>query len=156
MTIKELYKTNFEDAVTTLCYESDYYITSIEIIKDFIKKLLDEDNFIFAEHLIVALNNTDAYYYDYDFSLGTFETPKPLTELEDLEVQSSHTHSVQYTLQVAAYPRQSSHRHPWLRPGISRHARPDRASPPSPAPTNYPPVSALLPDTLHSSALAHI
>jgi len=85
MTIKELYKTNFEDAVTTLCYESDYYITSIEIIKDFIKKLLDEDNFIFAEHLIVALNNTDAYYYDYDFSLGTFETPKPLTELEDLE-----------------------------------------------------------------------
>ena len=46
MTIKELYKTNFEDAVTTLCYESDYYITSIEIIKDFIKKLLDEDNFI--------------------------------------------------------------------------------------------------------------
>ena len=85
MTIKELYSTTFEDAVTSLCYESDYYITSIEIIKDFIKKLLDEDNFIFAEHLIVALNNTDAYYYDYDFSLGTFETPKPLAELENLE-----------------------------------------------------------------------
>lgn len=32
----------------------------------------------------IALNNTDAYYYDYDFSMGTFETPKPLTEIEDL------------------------------------------------------------------------
>ena len=85
MTIKELYSTTFEDAVTTLCYESDYYITSIEIIKDCIKDLIDKDNFVWAEHLIVALNNTDAYYYDYDFSAGTFETPKPLTELEDLE-----------------------------------------------------------------------
>ena len=85
MTIKELYETDFENAVTTLCYESDYCITSIEIIKDFIKKILDDDNFVWAEHLIVALNNTDAYYYEYDFSTGTFETPKPLTELEDLE-----------------------------------------------------------------------
>ena len=85
MTIKELYSTTFEDAITTLCYESDYYITSIEIIKDCIKDLIDKDNFVWAEHLIVALNNTDAYYYDYDFSAGTFETPKPLTELEDLE-----------------------------------------------------------------------
>ena len=82
---KELYETDFENAVTTLCYESDYCITSIEIIKDFIKKILDDDNFVWAEHLIVALNNTDAYYYEYDFSAGTFETPKPLTELEDLE-----------------------------------------------------------------------
>ena len=53
MTTKELYKTNFEDAVTTLCYESDYYITSIEIIKDFIKKILDDDN----SRLIVLITN---------------------------------------------------------------------------------------------------
>lgn len=85
MTIKQLYSSTFEDAVTTLCYESNYYITSIEIIKDCIKDLIDKDNFVWAEHLIVALNNTDAYYYEYDFSTGTFETPKPLTEIKDLK-----------------------------------------------------------------------
>ena len=85
MTTNELYEAGFQDAITTLCYESDYYITSIEVIKDRIKDLIDKDNLVFAEHLLAAIVNSDAYYYEYDFSMGTLETPTPLTKIKDLE-----------------------------------------------------------------------
>ena len=32
-----------------------------------IKDLIDKDNLVFAEHLLAAIVNSDAYYYEYDF-----------------------------------------------------------------------------------------
>ena len=84
MTIKELYSKDFETAVTELSYENDY-ITSIEVLKDFIVCNIQNDSLCLAAHVLDVLLNYYTDYYSYDYSMGTLETPKPLTEIEDLE-----------------------------------------------------------------------
>jgi hypothetical protein len=85
MTILELHKKGFDTAVEELAEERNE-ITSYETLKDFIKEKIDDDNLIFAAHLIEALNNCPyAEYYQYDYSMGTLETPYPLRNISDLE-----------------------------------------------------------------------
>lgn len=62
-------------------------ITIEEILKEFAIKKLQEDNFGLAAHIISAIYNNpyDTEYYLYDYSMGTLETPTPITEKEDIE-----------------------------------------------------------------------
>ena len=84
MTIKELYSKDFETAVTELSYENDY-ITSIEVLKDFSIYNIQNDSLYLAAHILDAIRTYDADYYNYDYCMGTCETPEPLMDLEDLE-----------------------------------------------------------------------
>lgn len=88
MTKKELHKLTFENALNQL-YDEVNTITSYEVLKDYIKLKIDEDNILLALHLLKALwedtSLDDADYYNYDYTCGTCDTPTPLTCLEDLE-----------------------------------------------------------------------
>ena len=88
MTKKEFQKLGFENAISILQEEIND-ITDIEILKDFIKHNVENDNFFLAIHLLNALYNSDnaeeTYYYRYDYSLGAIDTPEELNTIEDLE-----------------------------------------------------------------------
>ncbi len=85
MTVLELYQKGFAVAVEELMQTCDY-ITTYESLKEFIKSNIDNDNLIVAAHLTKALNACDyAEYYNYDYSMGTLETPTPLKDISDLE-----------------------------------------------------------------------
>ena len=62
-------------------------VTDEEILKEFAIKKLQDDNFGMALHIINAIYNNpyDTEYYRYDYSMGTLETPTPITSKEDLE-----------------------------------------------------------------------
>lgn len=84
MTKKELYEMSFDDAIGELIYETEY-ITTYGDLKEFAKEQIDSDNLFLAIHILEAINNTYAQYYNYDYSMGAMETPTPLETLEDLE-----------------------------------------------------------------------
>lgn len=83
MTIAELHSKNFNDAAEELSAQNDY-ITTFEALKDFAKYNIDRDCFFLAEHILHALRD-ESDYYDYDYSMGTLETPTPLRLIADLE-----------------------------------------------------------------------
>lgn len=62
-------------------------VTDEEILKEFVIEKLQDDNFGMALHIINAIYNNpyDTEYYRYDYSMGTLETPTPITDKEDLE-----------------------------------------------------------------------
>lgn len=84
MTKKELYEKDFETAVNELIDEG-CNITTYEELKDLAINLINDDNLFFAIHILEAINETEATYYNYDSSMGTMETPTPIETLEDLE-----------------------------------------------------------------------
>ena len=51
---KDLHKMSFEDALNELENEIDT-ITSYEVLKDYIKMKIDEDNILLALHLLKAI-----------------------------------------------------------------------------------------------------
>ena len=83
MTVAELHAKNFNDAAEELSGQHDC-ITTYEALKDFAKHNIDKGYLFLAEHILNALRNT-ADYYDYDYSMGTLDTPTPLLHIADLE-----------------------------------------------------------------------
>ncbi len=84
MTMKELYSKTFEEVIEGLS-EANENITSAISLKEYIKAIIDEDYLFLAIHLLNALWKSSADYYDYDYSMGTLETPTPLRSIADLE-----------------------------------------------------------------------
>lgn len=85
MTVLELYKKGFYAAVEELMETHDN-VTTYETLKEFIKTKIDDDNFLIAIHLLETLNTGYAAdYYEYDYNMGTFEFPRPLRDISDLE-----------------------------------------------------------------------
>ena len=84
MKINELYSLNFEQAINILINEKDT-ITTSDTLKDFAIKNINEDKYNVAIHILEALNDNPAYYFDYDYCMGTLEKPTPLETLKDLE-----------------------------------------------------------------------
>lgn len=84
MTKIELYKLNFENAASILEQENDQ-ITTYENLKYFAIQNINEDMLFLAIHILEAINNDTAEYYDYDYSMGTLDKPVSLKTLEDLE-----------------------------------------------------------------------
>ncbi|MDD3832234.1 MAG: hypothetical protein PHW00_06255 [Clostridia bacterium] len=84
MTKEQLLKMDFEDAIRVLSEESNF-ITSYDTLKDFAVEKLKDDNVGLALHILEAIYNTYGEWYDYDYCMGTLETPTPLLTIEDLE-----------------------------------------------------------------------
>lgn len=84
MTKKELYDMNFNDAAEKLSETNDC-ITTYETLKSFAIMHVENDSFNVAIHILEALRSYPADYYDYDYSMGTLETPTALTLHVDLE-----------------------------------------------------------------------
>lgn len=86
MTRKEFETMSFEDFIEWANENLDY-VTDEEILKEFAIEKLQEDNFGMALHIINAIydNPYVTEYYRYDYSMGTLETPTPITDKEDLE-----------------------------------------------------------------------
>ena len=82
---KEEYEAlTFEEVMDILCEHDEVH--SDESLKDYIKYLIDHDNFELALHILNGLyDSEDAEWYQYDVSLGTLETPSALTCKEDIE-----------------------------------------------------------------------
>lgn len=83
MTKKEFYELDLNDCCARL-EEEGQTITSYETLKDFAKDQIDNDNFFLAQHICEALNDYQAEWYIYDYSMGTLETPTPIRDKEDI------------------------------------------------------------------------
>lgn len=62
-------------------------ITHEEILIDFAKTKIDDDNIGMAIHVLGAIYNNpyDTEYYLYEYDMGMLDTPTPITCKEDLE-----------------------------------------------------------------------
>ena len=85
MTKNELYSQSFDVAIEELCWETDG-ITSYEVLKEFAKEKIEDENLLIAIHILKAIQYNYSEYYVYDYTMGTLDTPKPLRKLEDLEL----------------------------------------------------------------------
>ncbi len=84
MTIAELHTKNFNDAAEELSAQCDC-ITTYETLKAFAKENIDKDNLFLSVHILKAIEDNPADYYDYDYCMGTLDTPSPLLNVSDLE-----------------------------------------------------------------------
>ena len=80
---KELYSMTFNEACEKLSEEKDQ-ITTYESLKDFAIKNINEERLFVAIHILEAIHKFPADYYDYDYCMGTLETPTPLSVAADL------------------------------------------------------------------------
>jgi hypothetical protein len=92
MTRKEFDKMSLEevmDWVDNNCNNNCNYspITTEEILIDFAKTKIDDDNIYLAIHVLGAIHNNpyDTEYYLYEYDMGMLDTPTPITCKEDLE-----------------------------------------------------------------------
>lgn len=84
MTEKQLKKLSFEDAVEKLSSEKEQ-ITTYETLKSFAIENINNDNLFLAIHILQGINEKQAYYYSYDYCMGTLETPTAIETKEDLK-----------------------------------------------------------------------
>ena len=82
---KEEYEAmTFNEVMDILCEHDEVH--SDESLKDYIKYLIDHDNFGLALHILNGIyDSEDAEWYQYDMSMGTLATPSALTCKEDIE-----------------------------------------------------------------------
>jgi hypothetical protein len=76
------------DQLIDWAFENLDDVTTEDTLKDFAKSKIDDDNFFMALHILNAIyESEESYngYYLYDYSMGTLETPRPITCREDLE-----------------------------------------------------------------------
>ena len=84
-------RTEFEeidfDELLELMFENLDSITDEETLKGFAIDKLRDDNFGLALHIINAIyeNPYDSEWYRYDYSMGTLETPSPITCKDDVD-----------------------------------------------------------------------
>lgn len=83
MTVKELYSMTFNEACEKLYEESDL-VTTYESLKEYAIKNINEERLFLAIHILEAIQQFPADYYDYDYCMGTLETPTPLILTKDL------------------------------------------------------------------------
>ena len=77
--------TSFDDVMSQFNEELDE-ITTLDGLKEFAKLKIDEGNYLLAGHIIAALQSGyDEDWWDYDYCMGTLDTPIPLTEKTDVE-----------------------------------------------------------------------
>ena len=83
MKVKELNTMTFDEACAKLSEQNDL-ITTYESLKDFAIHMIQEDHLYLALHILEAIHSSPADYYDYDYSMGTLETPTALPLTFDL------------------------------------------------------------------------
>lgn len=86
---REQYNTlDFEELMEVLNEEYDN-ITTRDMLKEFIKIKIDEDDWLVAKHVLDAMWDDpqcyDVEWWDYDYSMGTLDTPVSIKCKEDIE-----------------------------------------------------------------------
>ena len=84
MTRKEFETKNFDEVMEQLNEEKDD-ITTYESLKEFAKSQIEEDRLFLAIYILEALNEDTAEWYEYDYCMGTLQTPSSITTKEDVE-----------------------------------------------------------------------
>ena len=84
MKLSELKTLSLYEALERLEEEKDQ-ITTREALKHSAIYHIQNDNIFLAAHILSAINERYADYYDYDHCMGTLDKPTPLTSLQDLE-----------------------------------------------------------------------
>ena len=84
MTRVEFEAMEFEEVMEELNRERDD-ITSYEMLKEYATEKIEEDNFLVAIHILEALQSDMAEWYEYDYCMGTLQTPSGITDKEDIE-----------------------------------------------------------------------
>lgn len=85
MTRKELNELGFERAVEQLKEEIST-LTDYETLKNFAIEQIQQDNIFVAIHILESIQDgTDGTYYDYDYFMGTMDTPTKIETIDDLE-----------------------------------------------------------------------
>lgn len=86
MTRAEFETIDFE-ALMEWAIENLNDVTHEDTLKEFAKEKLENDDFGMVLHIINAVwdNPYGTEYYLYDYSMGTLETPTPITDKEDIE-----------------------------------------------------------------------
>lgn len=84
MTREDYNNKNFEEVMEQLNEERDD-IATYETLKEYAKEKIEEDNLLVGIHILEALQNDDAGWYEYDFCMGTCQTPSGITEKKDIE-----------------------------------------------------------------------
>lgn len=86
MTRAEFEEISFNELIE-LMYENLYEVTNEETLKGFAIDKLQDDNFGLVLHIINAIyeNPYNTEWYRYDYSMGTLQTPSPITDKEDVE-----------------------------------------------------------------------
>ena len=88
MTREEFNTLSFEEVMTKLSEQYDQ-ITTYDMLKDYAKEKIDNDDLFVAVHILNALwndpNPEESIWYDYDYSMGTLDTPTSINTKEDIE-----------------------------------------------------------------------
>lgn len=88
MTREQFEEMSLEEVMEWIEENSRYSpITHEEILIDFAKAKIDDDNIGMAIHVLGAIYNNpyDTEYYLYEYDMGMLDTPTPITCKEDLE-----------------------------------------------------------------------
>lgn len=86
MTRQDFDKMSFEDL---MCWAEEYLpeVTTEDTLIHYAKDSIDNDDFHMAIHILSAIyeNPYDTTYYRYDYTMGTYQIPEPITDKEDIE-----------------------------------------------------------------------
>ena len=85
---RERFESMTLDELLEWAYENLNDLTTEDVLIQFAKDKIDDDDISMAMHILSAIYNSgEAYndYYLYDYCMGTLETPTPVTCKEDLE-----------------------------------------------------------------------
>lgn len=83
----EFMQLDLYEAIDVAYNNFNVHITSEDILKEYILHTIQKDNFGLALHLLKAIYENpipEAEMYLYDYSMGTLDTPTPITDIEDL------------------------------------------------------------------------
>lgn len=84
MTKAKLKKMSFEEAVTEMDRTYDD-ISDRDRLVDIAKNALDEGNYGVVENIAKALRESNADWFNYDWTAGEYDTPTPIETKDDLE-----------------------------------------------------------------------
>ena len=79
---------DFKKAIITYMEQLDEErddITTYEQLKEFAKDKIDSDDLLVAIHILEALQSESVDWYEYDYCMGTLQTPSGITEKEHVE-----------------------------------------------------------------------
>ena len=83
---REYFETHSFNNVMEKLYEESTDVTTLDTLKIFIEKTIIKSQYYLSEHLVKALRNgNDEYYWLYDYTMGTLDTPVPVNSLDDVE-----------------------------------------------------------------------
>lgn len=76
----------FDEAIHSFYLENDD-ITNYDSLLQFAYDKLDNDEILFASHILDALIENDYWdgFWRYDYCMGTLEAPTPIRKIEDIE-----------------------------------------------------------------------